>query len=73
MREFNRNEGTLLKQVKLIVTTSSLVILIIGLILIFNFASRSERPILAILLGASIIICQQITLKILKNKFNKRY
>ncbi|MGO4887297.1 hypothetical protein ACJ2A9_06045 [Anaerobacillus sp. MEB173] len=56
------------KRVVLIVTTSSLIFLLIGIICIYNFANRVDRPMFILLLGAIIMAFQQVILRVIENK-----
>ncbi|WP_428912164.1 hypothetical protein [Niallia sp. Krafla_26] len=58
-----------MKKTKIIVKIFCLIILIIGIISIYFFAESNERPILVLMLGAIIILIQQVMLRFIKKRY----
>jgi hypothetical protein len=56
------------KCIVLTVTTLCLIFLIIGIIFIYNFVNQVDRPMFILLLGAIIMVFQQVILGVIKIK-----
>ncbi|MDQ1144035.1 uncharacterized BrkB/YihY/UPF0761 family membrane protein [Bacillus sp. SORGH_AS 510] len=57
-----------MKNSKITVTITFLVILVLGIISIYLFAPQNERPMLVLMLGAVMILFQRLAFYLLKIK-----